>query len=71
MKLPSSNNVANQGPDAMAMAAARLPGTDQRSNGAMGSNGTHLSSKGSQAIIFAPGHAGTSAADKVEPAGRA
>jgi hypothetical protein len=70
MKLPFSA-LAHPGPDAMAIAAARLPGADQRSVRAMGTNGTHLSSKGIQAVFFAPENAGTLAADKVKPAGRA
>ena len=70
MELPFSG-LAQPGPDAMAIAAARLPGTGMRSVRVTGTNGTHLSSKGIQAVLFAPGIAGTSAADKVEPAGRA
>jgi hypothetical protein len=58
MELPFSA-LANKGPDAMAMAAARLSGADQRSDR---NAGTHLSSKGIQAVLFAPEIAGTSAA---------
>ena len=73
MELPFSA-LAQPGPDAMAIAAARLPGADQRSVRAQATRGTHLSSKGIQADggFFALGNAGTSAAaDKVKPAGRA
>jgi hypothetical protein len=69
MELPFTG-LAPKGADAMAIAAARLPGAGQRS---VRDAGTHLSSKGIQADgrYFASGNAGTLAADKVEPAGRA
>jgi hypothetical protein len=67
MELPFSA-LAISGPDAMAIAAAQLRRTDRQSLCAVG---THLSSKGMQAIFFRPEIAGTSAADqlsqRVEP----
>jgi hypothetical protein len=68
MELPFSA-LASKGPDAMAIAAARLSGTGLRSDCAAGTNGTHLMSQGGRAVIFAPGNADASAVDKVEQSG--